>query len=68
MITLGQMTRELAEGAREAGLTAAAWRHAESHEQIVGWLKDQPVKEAWVLVKGSRSMAMERVVEGMLAA
>ncbi len=66
LITLGPMTRELAKGATEAGLPAAAWRHAESHEQIVGWLKDQPVKEAWVLVKGSRSMAMERIVEGIL--
>lgn len=67
LITLGQMTRELAEGATEAGLPASAWRHAESHEQIVSWLKDQPLKEAWVLVKGSRSMAMERVAEGMLS-
>lgn len=67
LITLGQMTRELAEGAKEAGLPASAWRHAESHEQITGWLRDQPLKDCWVLVKGSRSMGMEHVVEGMLA-
>jgi len=67
LITLGRMTRELADGAREAGLPASAHRHTESHDQIVAWLKDQPVEESWILVKGSRSMAMERVVEGMLS-
>ncbi len=67
LITLGRMTRELADGAREAGLPASAHRHTENHDQIVAWLKDQPVKESWILVKGSRSMAMERVVEGMLS-
>jgi UDP-N-acetylmuramoyl-tripeptide--D-alanyl-D-alanine ligase len=67
LITLGQMTLELAEGARERGLAASAWRHAESHEQIVTWLKTEVLKDAWILVKGSRSMAMERVVKGILA-
>jgi UDP-N-acetylmuramoyl-tripeptide--D-alanyl-D-alanine ligase len=67
LITLGQMTVELARGAREAGLAASACRHAESHEQIVNWLRNQVIKDAWVLVKGSRSMAMDRIVEGILA-
>jgi UDP-N-acetylmuramoyl-tripeptide--D-alanyl-D-alanine ligase len=67
LITLGQMTRELARGAREAGLSVSACRHAESHEQIVSWLRNEVIKDAWVLVKGSRSMAMDRVVEGILA-
>ncbi len=67
LITFGQMSLEIAGGAREAGLSAAACRHAESHEQIVSWLRDEVVKDAWVLVKGSRSMAMDRVVEGILA-
>jgi UDP-N-acetylmuramoyl-tripeptide--D-alanyl-D-alanine ligase len=61
------MTPELAGGAREAGLPASACRHAESHRQIVEWLKNDVVKDAWILVKGSRSMAMDRVVEGLLA-
>jgi UDP-N-acetylmuramoyl-tripeptide--D-alanyl-D-alanine ligase len=67
LITLGQMTLELAAGAREAGILDAACRHAESHEQIVGWLRNEVVEGSWILVKGSRSMAMDRVVEGLLA-
>ncbi len=67
LITLGQMTLELTRGAREAGLAASACRHAESHEQIVNWLRNEVIKDAWVLVKGSRSMAMDRIVEGILA-
>ncbi len=67
LITFGPMTPELAGGAREAGLPASACRHAESHRQIVEWLKNDVVKDAWILVKGSRSMAMDRVVEGLLA-
>jgi UDP-N-acetylmuramoyl-tripeptide--D-alanyl-D-alanine ligase len=67
LITLGQMTLELARGAREAGLAASACRHAENHEQIVNWLRSEVIKDAWVLVKGSRSMAMDRIVEGILA-
>jgi UDP-N-acetylmuramoyl-tripeptide--D-alanyl-D-alanine ligase len=67
LITLGQMSLELAEGAREAGLSDSACRHAESHDQIVTWLKDHVVKQAWILVKGSRSMSMDRVVEGILS-
>ena len=67
LITFGQMTRELTRGAQDAGMRASVCRHAESHQQIVDWLKNEVVKDAWILVKGSRSMAMDRVVEGILA-
>ncbi len=67
LITLGQMTLELADGAREAGMPASACHHVESHEQAVIQLRGREVKDAWILVKGSRGMAMERVVEGMLS-
>jgi UDP-N-acetylmuramoyl-tripeptide--D-alanyl-D-alanine ligase len=67
LITLGQMTLELADGAVQAGLPASACRHAESHEEIVIWLRNHTLKDAWILVKGSRGMTMERVVEGILS-
>jgi UDP-N-acetylmuramoyl-tripeptide--D-alanyl-D-alanine ligase len=67
LITFGQMTLELAAGAGEVGFPTSACRHAQSHEQIVDWLKNGVVRDAWILVKGSRSMAMDRVVEGLLA-
>jgi UDP-N-acetylmuramoyl-tripeptide--D-alanyl-D-alanine ligase len=67
LITLGQMTLELADEARQVGLPASAHRHAESHGEIVTWLKNHELKDAWILVKGSRGMTMERVVEGILS-
>jgi UDP-N-acetylmuramoyl-tripeptide--D-alanyl-D-alanine ligase len=67
LITLGQMTKELADGAVQAGLQASAHRHAETHEEIVIWLRNHTLKDAWILVKGSRGMTMERVVEGILS-
>jgi UDP-N-acetylmuramoyl-tripeptide--D-alanyl-D-alanine ligase len=67
LITLGQMSLELADGARRGGLAASAHRHAENHEEIVTWLRDHELEGAWILVKGSRGMTMERVVEGILA-
>lgn len=67
LLTLGQLTRELADEAIKAGFPLSAWQHAESHDQIVTWLREQPLRDSWILVKGSRSMAMERVVEGMLS-
>jgi UDP-N-acetylmuramoyl-tripeptide--D-alanyl-D-alanine ligase len=67
LITLGQMTLELADGAREAGMPASACQHVESHKQAVIQLKGRELKDVWILVKGSRGMTMERVVEGMLS-
>ena len=68
LITLGQMTLELAEGAVQAGLpVSSVCRHAESHKEIVIWLRNHALEDGWILVKGSRGMTMERVVEGILS-
>ena len=29
------------------------------------WLREQATKDAYILVKGSRSMQMEKILEGM---
>lgn len=67
LITLGEIAQEIGLGAVEAGMESSSCLHALSHEEIVHRLKTRPIPRSWVLVKGSRSMAMERVVEGILA-
>jgi len=61
------MTLELADEAVRAGLPISAHHHTESHGEIVVWLKEHAPEDAWILVKGSRGMTMERVVEGILS-
>lgn len=66
LITLGELAAKIGEGAVEAGMKPAACRHAKSHDQAVEWLLERKIDASWILVKGSRGMTMERVVEGML--
>jgi len=37
----------------------------ENADQARAWLKDQHFKNAQILIKGSRSMQMEKVLEGL---
>ena len=62
IITLGEMSREIGTGAQEAGLSPKACRHAGSHEEAAAWVMEKRPAGEWILVKGSRSMAMEKVV------
>lgn len=66
LITLGVMAEEIGRGASDAGLPAASCRHALNHEEITAMLREECPGDAWILVKGSRGMTMERVVEGLL--
>lgn len=66
LITLGELAAAINEGAQEAGMAKSACHHAQDHEEIVSLLKTQPIKDSWILVKGSRGMTMERVVKGLL--
>ncbi len=67
LITLGQLGKCIGEGAIAAGMDSSRCIHAESHEAILNHLKSMGMDGIWVLVKGSRGMRMERVVEGILA-
>ncbi len=66
LITMGEFGREIQRGARDAGLSASSCFHAGSHEEAVERLRDWMPRDAWIVVKGSRGMTMERVVEGMM--
>ena len=49
---------------KEFGSIKHSFRQFDSAEEVKKWLQDQNFKNALVLVKGSRSMQMEKVVEG----
>jgi UDP-N-acetylmuramoyl-tripeptide--D-alanyl-D-alanine ligase len=65
LITLGSLGTEIIKGAQKAGMGASLCYHATSHEEAVSWLLQNLPESAWILVKGSRGMTMERVVEGL---
>ena len=67
LVTLGKLAAGISRGAREAGLPVGSCHDASTHEEIVALLRDTAPRDAWILVKGSRGMTMERVVEGILA-
>ncbi|MCU0587854.1 MAG: UDP-N-acetylmuramoyl-tripeptide--D-alanyl-D-alanine ligase [Syntrophobacteraceae bacterium] len=66
LVTLGDLSTEIDAGAREGGLAPSRCAHAGSHEEAVERVTDSLVDGAWVVVKGSRGMTMEKVVTGIL--
>jgi UDP-N-acetylmuramoyl-tripeptide--D-alanyl-D-alanine ligase len=65
LITLGPLGGEILKGAQAAGLDESVCFHAANHAAAVDFLRRIMSRGAWVLVKGSRGMTMERVVEAM---
>lgn len=61
LVTLGEMGLEIAAGARQAGL--ADIYSCQSHEEAAKVLKTILQREDMVLLKGSRGMAMEKIIE-----
>src|SRR5262245_5290052 len=61
LFALGRQAECVAAGAREAGMGAAGIHVAESHEELARRLQAELAAGDWVLVKGSRSMHMERI-------
>ncbi len=67
LFALGRFARPLAEAAVGAGMAAERVHVGDSHEQVAAALRDLLQGNDWVLVKGSRSMKMERVVDALAA-
>jgi UDP-N-acetylmuramoyl-tripeptide--D-alanyl-D-alanine ligase len=65
LFTLGQFAANIAEGATEAGMNPDRVHVGTSHDETSGKLRQILQGNDWVLVKGSRSMQMERVVEAL---
>ena len=64
LLAAGRFATKAAAGARDAGM-APEKVFTGSREELVEILKDRLQEGDWVLVKGSRGMAMERVVVGL---
>ncbi len=68
LFTLGTHAREIAAGAREAGMPAAHVLESEAAEEVIAEVEKALRPNDCVLVKGSRSMRMERIVSALRAA
>ena len=68
LFTLGQYAKETAGGALAAGMDAARVRVATDHRDASDRLREILHGDDWILVKGSRSMQMERVVDALVQA
>ena len=62
---VGPLMRFASDAARRAGMDAARVVHFDSPAGAADWLGEVLGPGDWLLVKGSRSMRMERVIEGL---
>lgn len=62
---LGQLAPFLKQGAQEAGLPAEHIFIAHDHKEILLKLKEVCQENDWIMVKGSRLMKMEQIIQGL---
>ena len=63
---LGDQREHLAEGARMAGMDEGRIHSFATPEEVCESLEDAVEEGDWILIKGSRRMRMERIVEGLI--
>ena len=66
LITMGEKAPLVVESAIRHGFEPKRTRVVESHSEATSILKEVAQDGDWILVKGSRRMAMEKVVEGLI--
>ncbi len=66
LVTHGEQARSIAEGAQRAGM-AGQNKHVESRDEAVAFIKSVARQSDTILVKGSRGMEMDRIVDGIVA-
>lgn len=67
LVTLGVRARRIAEQARESGMNESAVHSFENSSEIITFLTQELQIGDVVLIKGSQSMRMERVVKALMA-
>jgi UDP-N-acetylmuramoyl-tripeptide--D-alanyl-D-alanine ligase len=65
LFALGRFAQPLAEAAVRAGMASTRVHVGETHEGIASAVREMLQGNDWVLVKGSRSMKMERIVAAL---
>ncbi len=65
LVALGEYASSLIDAAKAAGFPSNQMRVAHNHEDAATYVQSILRAGDWVLVKGSRSMSMERVVEAL---
>jgi UDP-N-acetylmuramoyl-tripeptide--D-alanyl-D-alanine ligase len=65
LLALGEEAPIVVESAIRHGFPMGRTRIVESHSEAIFLLKQMIQNGDWILVKGSRRMAMEKIVEGL---
>jgi UDP-N-acetylmuramyl pentapeptide synthase len=65
LFVFGEAARYLAVGAKSSGMEAGRIHFAAEMEELLQTLEKTLAPEDWILIKGSRRMRMERVIEGI---
>jgi UDP-N-acetylmuramoyl-tripeptide--D-alanyl-D-alanine ligase len=66
LLTLGEKAPIVVESAIRHGFEPKRAKVVKSHSEAISFLKEVIREGDWILVKGSRGMAMEKVVEGLI--
>ena len=66
LLTMGEKAPLVVESAIRHGFEPKRTRVVESHSEAISILKEVIQEGDWILVKGSRRMAMEKIVEGLI--
>ncbi len=62
---LGEMAKKLTEGALSSGMGETKVHFCQTHEEVLKGLEKVIERGDWILVKGSRGMHMERIIDGL---
>ncbi len=65
LFAIGQQARHLAAGAQAGGMGAERLHAAQNDEEVLEGLTRVIQDGEWILVKGSRGMHLERIIEGL---